>query len=71
MTIWIMLGLFMVFLVGGALVQRVKPWELDQEWSFKGEDRHSVESIAAHVEKLGLPFEVVVGSLDRPDLTVA
>jgi NAD(P)-dependent dehydrogenase (short-subunit alcohol dehydrogenase family) len=44
-----------VFLVGGALVQRVKPWELDGEWSFKGEDRHTVESIAAHVEKLGLP----------------
>jgi NAD(P)-dependent dehydrogenase (short-subunit alcohol dehydrogenase family) len=44
-----------VFLVGGALVQRVKPWELDQEWSFKGEDRHTVDSIAAQVEKLGLP----------------
>jgi NAD(P)-dependent dehydrogenase (short-subunit alcohol dehydrogenase family) len=44
-----------VFLVGGALVQRVKPWELDTDWKIQGDDRLTVEGIGAYVEKLGLP----------------
>jgi NAD(P)-dependent dehydrogenase (short-subunit alcohol dehydrogenase family) len=44
-----------VFLVGGSLVQRVKPWELDTEWKIKGEDRHTVESLAKEISALGVP----------------
>ena len=44
-----------VFLVGGALVQRVKPWELDEGWKIKGEERLTVDVIAKEVGALGLP----------------
>jgi NAD(P)-dependent dehydrogenase (short-subunit alcohol dehydrogenase family) len=44
-----------VFLVGGALVQRVRPWELDEEWKIKGDERLTVDAIAKQVAGLGLP----------------
>lgn len=44
-----------VFLVGGALVQRVKPWELDEGWKIKGDERLTVDAIAKEVAGLGLP----------------
>jgi NAD(P)-dependent dehydrogenase (short-subunit alcohol dehydrogenase family) len=44
-----------VFLVGGALVQRVRPWELDEEWKIKRDERLTVDAIAKEVAGLGLP----------------
>lgn len=44
-----------VFLVGGALVQRVRPWELDEDWKIRGDERLTVDSIAKEIAGLGLP----------------
>jgi hypothetical protein len=44
-----------VFLVGGSLVQRVKPWALDEDWKINGEGRLTVEGLAKEIATLGAP----------------
>jgi NAD(P)-dependent dehydrogenase (short-subunit alcohol dehydrogenase family) len=43
------------FVVGGSLVQRVKPWQLDDDWKIKGEGRLTVEGLAKEIGTLGVP----------------
>lgn len=44
-----------VFLVGGSLVQRIWPWQLDEGWKLTGEGRWTVEGLAKEIGALGAP----------------
>jgi NAD(P)-dependent dehydrogenase (short-subunit alcohol dehydrogenase family) len=44
-----------VFLVGGSLVQRVKPWSLDPTWRLETDRRWSVRELCAVVDEIGAP----------------
>ena len=44
-----------VFLVGGSLVQRVKPWSLDPSWMLETDHRWSVRELGSSVEEIGPP----------------
>lgn len=44
-----------VFLVGGAVVQRVKPWSLDPSWKLEAGHRWSVRELAEAVDGIGIP----------------
>jgi NAD(P)-dependent dehydrogenase (short-subunit alcohol dehydrogenase family) len=43
------------FVVGGSLVQRVVPWQLDEGWKINGEGRLTVEGLAKEIGTLGVP----------------
>ncbi|MDT7611330.1 MAG: hypothetical protein QOG96_5833, partial [Pseudonocardiales bacterium] len=43
------------FVVGGSVVQRVIPWQLDQAWKINGEGRLTVEGLAKEIGTLGVP----------------
>ncbi|HEY1970490.1 MAG TPA: SDR family NAD(P)-dependent oxidoreductase [Pseudonocardia sp.] len=46
------------FVVGGSRVQRVRPWQLDENWMLKGEGRWTVEALAKAVAEVGPPERV-------------
>ena len=46
-----------VFVVGGATVQRVRPWELDADWILKGDGQWTVEGLARAVSDAGSPMK--------------
>ncbi|MDT7661966.1 MAG: hypothetical protein QOD04_1522 [Pseudonocardiales bacterium] len=43
------------FVVGGSVVQRVIPWQLDEAWKINGEGRLTVEGLAKEIGTLGVP----------------
>ena len=46
------------FVVGGSRVQRVRPWQLDEDWKLKGEGRWTVAALAKAATALGQPERV-------------
>lgn len=43
------------FIVGGSRVQRVKPWERDDQWKLTTEGRWTVEALRDAVDEIGIP----------------
>ncbi|MCG2621233.1 SDR family oxidoreductase [Arthrobacter sp. I2-34] len=43
------------FIVGGSRVQRVKPWERDDQWKLTTDGRWTVEALRDAVDEIGIP----------------